>query len=266
VADERVRIEISDGVADVRLVRADKHNGLDGPMFERLVEAAGEVREAAGVRAVVLSGEGPSFCAGLDFKALMSGTGFSPERGFAREDGDHANFAQRSTYDWHRLEVPVIAAVHGACFGGGLQLALAADIRIAAPDARLSVMEVRYGLVPDMGLTHAICDLVSIDVAKELTYTGRIIDAAEANELGLVTRIADDPRAAALELAAEIATKSPDAIRAAKRLLDTAWRRPPELGLPLEAELQRTLLGSPNQLAAVQAALTGEPAQFEDRG
>jgi enoyl-CoA hydratase/carnithine racemase len=266
VSDQRLSIETDGGVADVRLTRGDKHNGLDAAMYEALVDGAAQVAGTPGVRAVVLSGEGPSFCAGLDVKAVMSGTGLTPERAFARADGDLANFAQRSTYDWQRLEVPVIAALRGACLGGGLQLALAADIRIAAPDTRLSVAEIRYGLVPDMGLTQTLPDLVGIDVAKELTFTGRTLDADEALRLGLVTRLADDPRAEALALAREIATNSPDAVRGAKRLLDSAWRADAQTGLRLEAETQQRLLGSANQLAAVQAALSGESAEFADPG
>lgn len=264
MSEERVRIEIADGVAEARLVRGDKHNGLDAAMFARLVEAAAELRDNNAIRAVVLSGEGPSFCAGLDFKAVMTGTGLTPDLAFARDDGDFANHAQRAAFDWHRLPVPVIAALHGNCLGGGLQIALAADIRIAAPDTRLSVMEVRYGLVPDMSLTATLPDLVGIDVAKELTWTGRTIDAEEALELGLVTRVDDDPHGVARALAREIAGKSPDAIRRAKRLFNEAWRAPADRGLPLEAELQQELMGSPNQIAAVQAALSGEPAKFAD--
>jgi enoyl-CoA hydratase/carnithine racemase len=266
MSEDRLAIDVDGGVADVRLTRGDKHNGLDGAMFEALVDGAAQVARTPGVRVVVLSGEGPSFCAGLDFKAVMTGTGLDGDKAFIREDGDIANFAQRATYDWHRLEVPVIAALHGACLGGGLQLALAADIRIAAQDTRLSVMEIRYGLVPDMGLTQTLPDLVGIDVAKELTLTGRIVDADQAARIGLVTRLADDPRAEALALAAEIAARSPDAVRAAKRLLNDAWREPPATGLGLEAETQRRLIGSPNQLAAVQSALSGEPAEFTDPG
>ena len=264
MGEERVKLEIADGVAKARLARGDKHNGLDAAMFDRLVEAAREIRENTRVRAVVLDGEGPSFCAGLDFKAVMAGTGLTPDLAFAREDSDFANHAQRAAFDWHRLPVPVVAALHGNCLGGGLQIALAADIRIAAPGTRLSVMEIRYGLVPDMSLTATLPDLVGIDVAKELTWTGRTIDAEEALELGLVTRIDDDPHGVALELAREIASKSPDAIRRAKRLLNEAWRAPAQEGLPLEAQLQQELMGSPNQLAAVQAALSGEPAEFAD--
>jgi enoyl-CoA hydratase/carnithine racemase len=160
--------------------------------------------------------------------------------------------------------VPVIAAVHGNCFGGGLQIALGADIRIAAPDARLSVMEMRWGLIPDMAITRTLPRLVGIDVAKELTYTGQVISGAEARELGIVTRVADEPLAAARALAADIANRSPDAVRAAKRLFDSSWNAPAEETLALEAELQLGLLGSPNQLAAAAAGLAKRPAEFVD--
>ncbi len=254
---ERVGVDVSGGIADVVLTRGDRHNGLDAEMFEAIVEAAAEVAADSDVRVAVLSGEGPSFCAGLDFKAVMAGGGLSPDSLFSRAPGDIANNAQRPAFDWHRLEVPVIAAIHGACLGGGLQIALGADIRIATADAKLSVMEIRYGLIPDMSITTSLPDLVGIDVAKELTWTGRMISGTEAHELGLVTRIADDPRAAALELAATIAAQSPSAIRAGKRLFDEAWRAPAAVGLALEEELQRTLIGGDDQVAAVTKALTG---------
>jgi enoyl-CoA hydratase/carnithine racemase len=158
----------------------------------------------------------------------------------------------------------VIAAIHGNCLGGGLQIALGADIRIAAPDARLSVMEIRWGLVPDMSLSQTLPRVVGIDVAKELVLTGRVFSGEEAVALGVVTRAAPDPLAAANQLAAEIAARSPDAVRSAKRLLSEAWDSAPREGLALEAELQRQLIGSPNQLAAVTAGLTKEPARFTD--
>jgi enoyl-CoA hydratase/carnithine racemase len=254
---ERVQIEIEDGIADVRLTRADKHNGLDWPMFEALNEAVDEVAAAEGVRCVVLSGEGPSFCAGLDFKSFMAGEGDLAGDGFARRDGEVANFAQRTTYGWRTLPVPVIAALRGACFGGGVQLALAADVRIAEPTTRMSVMEVRYGLVPDMGLSQTIVPLLRPDVARELAYTGRVVEADEALELGLVTRLAGDAHAAARELAAEIASKSPEAVRGIKRLAAEAWGKPPAEALALEAELQRGLIGSPAQIEAVQRTMSG---------
>ena len=254
---ERVQVTISDGVADVRLTRADKHNGLDWRMFVAINEAVDEV-EAAGdeVRVVVLSGEGPSFCAGLDFKSFMSGEGDLSGDGFTRENGSDANFAQRVTYGWRSLPVPVIAALRGACMGGGFQLALAADVRIAEPTTRMAVMEIRYGLVPDMGLSQVI-EVVRPDVARELAYTGRVVEAEEALELGLVTRLADDADTEVRALAAEIADKSPDAIRRIKRLAADAWGHPPAEALKLEEDLQREVIGTPNQVAAVQKAMSG---------
>jgi enoyl-CoA hydratase/carnithine racemase len=262
-ASERVTVEVTDHVAVVRMVRGDKHNALDSAMFVALDEAAGEVRRTPGVRAAVLCGEGPSFCSGLDFPSFMGGDAEIVDL-FERRDGDDANLAQRVACEWQRLEVPVVAALHGACYGGGFQIALGADIRLAAPDTRMSVMEIRYGLVPDMGISRTLPSLVRADVAKELTFTGRIVGAREAHALGLVTRVAEDPDAAARELAGEIASKSPDAIRAAKRLLGEACILTPQATLRLETELQRGLLGSPNQAAAVQAAMSREPAKFDD--
>ncbi len=183
----------------------------------------------------------------------------------SRASAEHiANLAQRVAYDWTQLPVPVIAAIHGVCFGGGLQIALGADIRIAAPDAKLSVMEIRWGLVPDMAITQTLPRLVRMDVAKELVFTGRRVSGEEAQELGLVTSVADDPLAAARALAADIAGRSPDAIRAGKRLLQEAWLAEPAAALLLESELQTALIGSPNQLAAVTAGLTKEPGEFVD--
>src|SRR3954447_10276272 len=257
---ERVRIEVADHVATVTLTRPDKHNALDGAMFQGIVAAAEEVAATPGVRAVVLHGEGPSFCSGLDVASLAGG----PINILGREDGHRANLAQRACTDWIDLPMPVIAAVHGNCFGGGFQLALGADLRIAAPDARLSVMEVKWGLVPDMGITSTLPRLARLDVAKELTFTGRIFSGAEAAELGVVTRTASDPLAAARELAATIAERSPDAVRAAKRLYDETWNAPVEDGLVLETALQRGLIGSPNQLAAVTAGMAKQTAEFHD--
>lgn len=262
MGEDRVRIELEDGVAIARMVRGEKHNALDGAMFTGLVEAIERLRGEAGVRVVVLCGEGPSFCSGLDVAGFASGP-LSTDDLLARENGS-ANLAQRVSVGWRDVPAPVIAAVHGNCFGGGLQVALGADIRIAAPDASLCVMEVRWGLIPDMGITQALPRLVPVDVAKELTFTGRAVTGREAAELGLVTRVADDPLAAALELAREIAARSPDAVRSAKRLYDESWAASPEEALRLETELQVKLIGSPNQLAAVQAGLAKEPAVFQD--
>jgi enoyl-CoA hydratase/carnithine racemase len=260
---QRATVEISDHVAVVTLTRAEKHNALDLPMFEALVAAAGRLRGERGVRAAVLHGEGPSFCSGIDLSAIMS-FGEGAQALLEPLRGPVPNRFQRAAYDWLEVPVPVIAALHGNCLGGGLQIALAADIRIAAADTRLSVMEVKWGLVPDMAITRTLPRLVGIDVAKELTYTGRVLTGDEGQALGLVTRVSDEPFAAALELAGEIAARSPDAVRAAKRLYDSSWTGTPEQTLALEAELQLGLIGSPNQLAAVAAGLANQPAEFVD--
>jgi enoyl-CoA hydratase/carnithine racemase len=263
MSEDRVRIDVADHVATVTLTRADKHNALDRPMFEAIIGAAERLCREPGVRVVVLHGEGKSFCSGLDLASLISSdAGIDAIIAPLREEPP--NWFQRTAYDWLRLPVPVIAAIHGNCFGGGLQIALGADIRIATPDARLSVMEVKWGLIPDMSITRTLPRLVGIDVAKELTFTGRLIDGNEAQRLGLVTRVSDDPLAAAQELAAEIASKSPDAIRGAKRLFNAAWTGLADETLALEAEIQSSLIGSPNQLAAVTAGLQKQPAEFTD--
>jgi enoyl-CoA hydratase/carnithine racemase len=233
-------------------------------MFEGLVKAAEQLAGDASVRAVVLHGEGKSFCSGLDVASFMSGEGGTGVL-LARDEDRLANFAQRVTYDWSLVPAPVIAAIHGNCFGGGLQIALGADIRIAAPDAKLSIMEIKWGLVPDMGITQTLPRLVPIDVAKELTFSGRIVSGSEGLELGLVTRTADDPLSAAMSLAEEIAQKSPEAVRAAKRLYDEAWTsNDTAAALVLESELQTGLIGKPNQIAAVVAGMSGEPPVFVD--
>ncbi|HWE34619.1 MAG TPA: crotonase/enoyl-CoA hydratase family protein [Solirubrobacteraceae bacterium] len=262
--EERVRIEVSDHVAVVTLVRAEKHNALDIPMFEGIIGAAARLHDEPGVRAVVLHGDGPSFCSGLDIASVLAAQSNGGGLTGALESGETPNWFQRTAYDWVRVPVPVIAAIHGNCLGGGLQIALGADIRICTPDARLSVMELKWGLIPDMSITRTLPRLVSIDVAKELTYTARVFSGEEAQRLGVVTRVSEDPLADALALAGEIASRSPDAVRAAKRLYDDSWTALPEETLALEAALQTKLIGSPNQLAAVTAGFTKEPAEFVD--
>ena len=263
MTEHRVDVRVEDHVALVTLARPDKHNALDLPMFEQIAAAAERLASEPGVRAVVLHGDGPSFCSGLDVVSIMAaGGGVS---GLTDQvESEPPNLFQRVAYDWIRLPVPVIAALHGNCLGGGLQIALGADIRIAAPDTRLSVMEVKWGLIPDMSITRTLPRLVSIDVAKELTYTGRVFSGDEALSLGVVTRVADDPLAAARQLAAEIAGRSPDAVQRAKRLYNRSWTSSARDSLALEAELQLQLIGSPNQLAAVTAGVTKQPAAFTD--
>ena len=260
--EQRVRVEVEDHVATVTLSRPDKHNALDLAMFDGILAAVDEVRSTHGVRAVVLHGEGPSFCSGLDLASVMSAQQGVESAG--DEIREVPNRFQRVAYEWVTLPVPVIAAIHGNCLGGGFQIALGADIRIATPDAKLSVMEGKWGLIPDMSITRTLPRLVGIDVAKELTYTARVFSGEEADRLGVVTRLADDPLAAARELAREIAGRSPDAIRSAKRLFEESWTGPPEETLRMEAELQLALIGSPNQLAAVVAGMKREQPVFED--
>jgi enoyl-CoA hydratase/carnithine racemase len=263
-----VTIDIQGGVADVRLNRVDKYNALSPDMFKAIIEAGESLAENRAVRAVVLSGNGRGFCAGLDmgsFQGMASGGGSGGGTGnLLNRDERPENHAQRPAYVWKRLPVPVIAAVHGVAFGGGLQIALGADIRFATPDAKLSVMEIKWGLVPDMSLTQTLRDLVPLDVAKELTFTGRILSGTEAKALGLVTHVVDDPLAAARALAEEIAGKSPDAIRAGKRLFEESWRADARTGLELESRLQIALIGSKNQVEAVKANFENRPPVFSD--
>lgn len=264
-----VTIDINQGVADVRLNRVDKYNALSPDMFAAIIAAGESLADNREVRAVVLSGNGRGFCAGLDMGSFqgMAGGGSGASGGtggLLKRDERPENHAQRPAYVWKRLPMPVIAAIHGVAFGGGCQIALGADIRFAAADARLSVMEIKWGLVPDMSLTQTLRDLVPLDVAKELTFTGRILSGDQAHALGLVTHVVEDPLAAALELAREIAGKSPDAIRAGKKLLEESWRADERTGLELESTLQTQLIGSPNQVEAVKANFENRAPQFAD--
>lgn len=265
---ELVTIDIDNGVADVRLNRVDKYNALSPDMFQAIIDAGESLAEDKRVRAVVLSGNGRGFCAGLDMGSFQGMASGERKGGGAnalmQRDERPENHAQRPAYIWKRLPMPTIAAVHGVAFGGGCQIALGADIRFAAPDAKLSVMEIKWGLIPDMSLTQTLRDLVPLDVAKELTFTGRILSGSEAKALGLVTHVSDDPLAAALALAREIAGKSPDAVRAGKRLLEESWRADPRTGLELESVLQTELMGSPNQVEAVKANFENRPPKFAD--
>lgn len=268
--EERVSISISEGVADVRLVRTDKMNALDQAMFEALVAATERLSKEKGVRAVVLSGEGRAFCAGLDmgrFAAMKEkgGNGIpgGENRDLTKRTHGQANFAQQAVWGWRQLPIPVIAAVHGVAFGGGFQLSLGADMRFLSPDARMSIMEIKWGLVPDMAGTPILASLVRDDILRELTYTGRIFSAQEAMTYGLATRICDDPRAAALEVAREIAGKSPEAIRAAKRLLSNLSVDPGPTLLAESVEQQK-LIGSANQTEAVRSNLEKRAAKYAD--
>jgi enoyl-CoA hydratase/carnithine racemase len=265
--NDRVTVSMSDGVADVRLVRADKMNALDAAMFSALVDTAERLRTAPGLRAVVISGEGRAFCAGLDmgrFGQMQDGKVASTSgRDLAARTRGPANDAQQAVWGWRQLPVPVIAAVHGVAFGGGFQLALGADMRFLAPDARMSIMEIKWGLVPDMAGTPILRSLVRDDVLRDLTFTGRIFSAQEALTWGLATRVCDDPRAAALGAAREIAGKSPEAIRAAKRMLNDLMGDPAP-ALLAESVEQEKLMGRENQREAVRANLEKRAPKFVD--
>ncbi len=253
----RVALEVADGVATVRLDRPDKMNALDTPMFEAIVATGRELMERDDVGAVVLTGAGRAFSAGLDitgFAAMAERSG--PREAPPREPlGAAGALAQQAVHVWSLVPAPVIAAVHGYAFGGGLQIALGADIRLVAPDAQLSLMEIQWGIVPDMCGTQLLPELVGRDVAKELALTGRRVSGTEAARLGLATREEADPLAAAQALATEIAGHSRNATRAVKRLVDLAGRVPLAEGLAAEQREIGRLIGSPEQAAVVRARL-----------
>ncbi len=270
---DRVTWTVTDGVADVRMNRADKMNALDTAMFSGLVQAGAAIAADPQVRAVVLSGEGRAFCAGLDFGSFQSMAGpatsdAKPEQSVARvseiADGRITHLGQQAAWTWQEIPVPVIAAVHGVALGGGCQIALGADMRLCTADTKFSVLEIRWGLIPDMTGTHTLTRLVGLDVAKELTFTGRMVEGEEAVRLGLATRVCVDPLADALALAADIASKSPHAVRAAKRLFNVATLNTAADQFALEREEIGRLIGSPNQVESVRAFFEKRPPQFTD--
>jgi enoyl-CoA hydratase/carnithine racemase len=272
MGSDAVVYTVIDGVADVRMNRPDKLNAVNQAMFKGLGDVGDAIAADPSVRVVVLSGEGKGFCAGLDFSSFQSMAGgdglrddsgeqLAPER---RGEGGIANVGQWAAYVWTQLPVPVIAAVHGPAVGAGFQIAMACDIRFVTPDAKLSVLEIRWGLIPDMSGTQMLPRLVGLDVAKELTYTGRMVSGTEAKELGLATHVSENPREDALELAREIASKNPYAIRGAKRLLNMAGQAPLADGLKAEERTMGSLIGSPNNIEAVAAYFEKRDPKFAD--
>lgn len=260
--NDRVQIQIENGVADVRLNRPDKMNALDWAMIEGIAGAIDTLAATPGLRAAVLSGEGPAFCAGLDM-AMMATIGDQDFDVMARSHG-LANIFQQVSWGWRTLPVPVIAAVHGVTFGGGFQIMSGADIRIAAPDARLSIMEMKWGLIPDMAGTALWRGNVRDDVLRELIYTNREVSGAEAVALGLITRTAEEPRAEALALARQIASRNPDAVRGAKRLANAAFDTDAAGMLLAESHEQGLLIRSANQIEAVMANMQKRSPNFSD--
>ncbi len=265
--NDRVSISVENHIADVRLIRADKMNALDPAMFQAIISAGEQLMTMQGVRAVVLSGEGRSFCAGLDM-ASMAATGANSSGGSAntltaRTHGN-ANDFQQVAMQWRRISVPVIAAVHGVCFGGGLQIASGADIRVVAPDARMSVMEMKWGLIPDMGGYALWRGLVRDDVLRELTYTNREFSGAEALGLGFATYVDTDPYARAMAIAADIASKNPDAMRLAKDMFNRLYDMDEDAILMAESVEQAKIIRQPNQVEAVMSQMQKRAAVFAD--
>jgi len=259
--NDRVSITIADQIADVRLTRADKMNAIDPAMFEAIGEAIDGLAGRVDIRCVVLSGEGRGFCAGLDMVSMAGGGSGLSARG-RNEQG--AILPQHVSWGWRNLPMPVIAAVHGVAFGGGFQIMSGADVRIAAPDTRFAIRETHWGLVPDMAGFPLWRSLVRDDVLRELVYTAREFDAEEAQRHGFVTRIADDPHAAAMALAREIAGRSPHAIRGDKRLLNMMHDADPRTMLVAETDEQMKVIGKPNMMEAVAANMQKRAAVFQD--
>ncbi|AZV79140.1 crotonase/enoyl-CoA hydratase family protein [Parasedimentitalea marina] len=258
----RVSIEYKDHIAHVTLTRGDKMNALDSDMVKAII-AAGQEVAASDMRAVVLSGEGKSFCAGLDLMSFAQMGQVDPEEWLMTRSHHDANEMQEVAMVWRRVPVPVIAAIQGAAYGGGLQLALGADIRIAAPDARVSVMEMKWGIVPDMGGMALLPRLLRSDVLRRLTYTAEVVQADQALAWGLVTELANDPAARALELAGQIALKGPNAVRAAKRLIEWAEAEDRQSVLLAESAEQVALIGKPEQMEVIAAQMGGRKPVFK---
>ncbi len=261
---DRVTIEVQNHVAEVTLNRPEKHNAVDIAMFEALTETGDSLADDASVRAVVLKGAGENFCAGIDL-SVFKGGGLDglDKKAFQARNGSPANFFQSAAYVWRALPVPVIAAIKGVAFGAGLQIALGADIRYATPDARFSIMEIKWGIIPDMAITATLRDVMPVDRIKEMAYSGRIIAGGDAEKIGLITSVQDDPLDAARGLATEIAGKSPDAIRTIKSLINSAWHDSIEGALRREAELQIKVMAASNHTEAVKANLEKRAPIFQ---
>ncbi|MGY6534451.1 MAG: crotonase/enoyl-CoA hydratase family protein [Pararhodobacter sp.] len=265
-ANERLIITIEDGIAEVALNRPEKLNAMDEAMFAALSAAGDALATHKGLRAVILHGMGKGFCAGIDTSLLQAFASRIEELRAemqAPPAGRAANRFQHPCTVWADLPVPVIAALHGPVYGAGMQLALGADFRLCAPDARLSIMEAKWGLIPDMGLTKLLPGLMRADQALDLMLTARVLPAEEAATLGLVTRLVDDPLAEARAMARAIAARNPDAVRGAKALTRAAWPGD-DVHLALEARLQAAIMGSANQIEAVMAEMQKRPARFAE--
>ena len=261
--NDRVTIDIQDHFAEVVLNRPDKFNALDLEMFRALDDSARRLRDDRAVRAVVLRGAGANFCAGIDLDMLREGGEDIMQALLAPVANSSATLAQQAALAWRRLPVPVICVLQGIAYGGGFQIAMGADMRYAAPQTQLSIMEAKWGLIPDMGISTTLRHVAAPDQVRELAFTARVFDASEALQLGVVTRVEEDPLAAARATAATIASRSPDAIRGIKRLVNDGWTLSDEAALAVEASIQIDVLRSPNQAEAVLANLEKRAPKFE---
>ncbi len=264
--ENRVLLNVKDKIAYVSLNRPEKHNGLDMQMFQELIATAKTIRKDTSIRAVILHGNGPSFCSGLDFSAVSKTPTMIPKF-FIKWPWGKDNTFQRVAHIWRDLPIPVIAAIHGNCFGGGMQIILGCDYRIATSDSTMSILEMKWGLIPDMSGMVTLSRLTRVDIAQELTMTGRFFSGLEGAEYGLISKISDDPMADAQVLAHEIAQKSPDAIAATKYLFKKTWKKDTRGALLWERITQLRLLGRKNQRIAMKNGLSKgtSPQPFSDR-
>lgn len=262
---DRALLDTRDGVAYVTLNRADKYNGLDLPMLYGLIDIARRIERDPAVRVVILAGSGNAFCAGLDFASVGKAGPVAFARAAFKLPGQKTNVFQRACWAWRELPVPVIAVLHGHCFGGGLQLALAADFRFATPDCELSIMEGKWGLIPDMTGSVTLRELVPLDVAKRLTMTAEVFDGRQALEYALVTGISDEPLKEAEALAGQLITRSPDALAMTKKLFDRTWTKTPRRAFWTETVLQARLIRGANHRIARAANLAKEAPAFVSR-
>ena len=251
-------------IAVVTLNRAEKHNGMDLDMLYAWIDAAKQLAADKTIRGVILKGDGPSFCAGIDVSSVRSSKTQLARVVKAFAKPGKTNDFQQCAYAWHELPIPVVAVLHGNCFGAGFQLAMACDFRFAKPDTQLSIMESKWGLVPDMSGSATFRKHMRLDTVKELAMTGRVVEAKEGLELGMVSRVCEDPEAEARELLAEIMNRSPDAVSSTKALFNRSWLASESLGLALERRLQRPLLMHKNTKAAA-ARNAGKEREYQSR-
>lgn len=260
----RVLLTIEEGIATVTLNRGEKYNGLDMPMFDALIKTIETLRHNRSIRVVILNANGKVFCTGLDIKSIKNNP-FKIKKLLQKPEGVPSNLVQDVAYQWRRLNVPVIAVTHGKCLGGGLQIAMGADFRFSTPDCEFSILEAKWGLIPDMGGMVAWREVLRGDVLRDLVYTGRIVEAKEALAIGLITRIEDDPMQAAKDYAQVLISQSPDALAAGKKLISDIWTADDDTVLDLETTYQKRIANKWNQLAAASRNLRKKPLKYHRR-